>query len=157
MSRTPCMPIVDKVKGEGKMEKQKEQWQPQSKCFLIPEIIPCFMTHPACPRETLEQSQGTIECIISTLLMQSASHKGQAPPAAKGFLLKHKYGSELPADGIHTKPRRLLRTLWSGHWGRFQAERAQASQLNGSGFESHLHYLLTVGPRPRPQRLGFLI
>lgn len=50
MSGTLCMSTVDKkVNSKRKMGKQKEQLLPQLTCFHMPEIIPFFMIHPACP------------------------------------------------------------------------------------------------------------
>lgn len=95
---------------------------------------------------------------ISTLLTQLAGHKGPSPPAAKGLCLNHKYnimGVNSLLMGYKPNP--------EGSWGLCDRPlagfrlSAQASQLNGPGFESWLHHLLTVGPCLRPQSLGFLI
>lgn len=146
------------------MEKQKEQLQPQLTCFHIPDIISFFMIHPACPWETLEQPQGTTECIhvfffISTLLMQFASHKGPAPPAAKGLYLKHKYNI-MGVNSLLLAYKPNPEVFW-GPWDLAMEVgfrlRVQDSQLNGCRFASWLHHLLVVGPWLSPQSPGFLI
>lgn len=123
------------------------------------DALPDSPSLPEWGSSTVPRNNRMYYFFISTLLMQFASHKWSAPPAAEGLYPKHKYnvmGENSLLSGYTPSP--------GGFWGLcdlatgagFRVS-AQASQPNGSGYESRLHHLLTVGPQLRPQSPGFLM
>ena len=156
-----CLPLTRRLTAKERWENRKNNYCLNWHAFICLRLYPSlWFTQPA--RERLWNSpkvQQNVFFVISTLLMQFASHKGPAPPAAKGLSVKHKYNI-MGVDSLLLADKPNPEVFWEPWDPDMEVGfrlRAQDSQLNGCRFESWLHHLLIAGPWLSPQSLGFLI